>query len=112
MDFVVPADYRVKLKESEKKDKYLHLARELKKTMEHEGDGDNNCNWYTWYSRQRIGTGTRGLGNKRASGDHPIYSIIKIGQNTEKSPGDLRRLVVTQTPVRNHQLMLVWENLK
>ena len=26
-----PADYRIKLKESEKKDKYLDLARELKK---------------------------------------------------------------------------------
>ena len=31
MDFAVPADYWVKLKESEKKDKYLDLARELKK---------------------------------------------------------------------------------
>ena len=28
----------LKLKECEKKDKYLNLARELKKTMEHEGD--------------------------------------------------------------------------
>ena len=31
VDFAVPADHRVKLKECEKKDKYLHLARELKK---------------------------------------------------------------------------------
>ena len=31
VDFVVPADYRINLKESEKKDKYLDLARELKK---------------------------------------------------------------------------------
>ena len=31
MDFSVPAAHRVKLKESEKKDKYLDLARELKK---------------------------------------------------------------------------------
>ena len=31
MDFVVPADHRVKLKESEKKDKYFDFARELKK---------------------------------------------------------------------------------
>ena len=30
MDFAVPADLRVKLKESEKKDKYRDLARELK----------------------------------------------------------------------------------
>ena len=31
MDFALPADHRVKLNESEKKDKYLDLARELKK---------------------------------------------------------------------------------
>ena len=30
VDFAVPADYRIKLKECEKKDKYLDLARELK----------------------------------------------------------------------------------
>ena len=31
VDFAVPADHRIKQKESEKKDKYLDLARELKK---------------------------------------------------------------------------------
>ena len=31
MDFAVPADHRIKLKESQKKDKYLDIARELKK---------------------------------------------------------------------------------
>ena len=31
VDFAVPADYRIKLKEWEKKDKYLDLAMELKK---------------------------------------------------------------------------------
>ena len=30
-DFAVPADHRINLKESKKKDKYLDLARELKK---------------------------------------------------------------------------------
>ena len=30
MDFAVPADHRIKLKECEKRDKYLDLARELK----------------------------------------------------------------------------------
>ena len=29
--------------------------------------------------------------------------IIEIGQNTEESPRDLRRLLVTQTDVRNSQ---------
>ena len=42
-----------------------------------------------------IGTGTGRLGKKRGSGDQPSYSIVKIGQNTEKSPGDLRSLAVT-----------------
>ena len=40
---------------------------------------------------------------KRGRADHPNYSIIKISQNTEKSPGDLRKLNVTQALVKNHQ---------
>ena len=31
VDFAVPADHRINLKKSEKKDKYLNLAREIKK---------------------------------------------------------------------------------
>ena len=76
------------------------------KIMEHESDGDANCNWRTQWRHQRIGTGTRELGNNWTRGDHPNYYIIETGQNTEKSPKDLRRLVVTQTPVKDHQLML------
>ncbi len=45
VDFAVPAVHRVNLKESEKKDKYLDLARELKNTMEHEGDNYTNRDW-------------------------------------------------------------------
>ena len=33
MDFTIPADHRVKLKEIENRVKYLDFARELKKTM-------------------------------------------------------------------------------
>ena len=33
MNFAVPADHRIKLKEGEKKDKYLDLARELKNKL-------------------------------------------------------------------------------
>ena len=80
--------------------------------MEHESDSDTKCNWCNWYSHQRIGTKTGGLGNKRMSGDHPNDRIIKISQNTEKSLGNLRRFAVAQNEVRNHQLMLVWKILK
>ena len=41
------------------------------------------------------------------SGDHPNYSIVEIGQNTEKGPEDLKRVAVTQTPVRKLSLTLV-----
>ena len=80
--------------------------------MEHEGDGDTNCNWCTWNNPQRIGKGTGRLGNNRTSGDHQDYSIIKIGQNTEKSPEDLRRLAVIQTSMKHDQLKLVWKYRK
>ena len=38
---------------------------------------------------------------------HPNDSIIVNGQNTEKSPGVLRKLAVTQTPVKDRQLKLM-----
>ena len=45
-DFIAPANYVVKIKESEKMDEYLNLAGEIKKnTIKHEGDGDNNLYW-------------------------------------------------------------------
>ena len=66
--------------------------------MEHESDGDFNSNWCARYCHQRIGTGTGGIENKRTSEDHPNYNIIKIGQNIEKSPGDLTRIAFSQTP--------------
>ena len=50
VDFAVPADHRIKLKEREKKVKYLDLARESKKTIEHECDNYTNCDWCFQYS--------------------------------------------------------------
>ena len=54
-----------------------------------------------------FGTVTKGLLNGlevlevgQTRGDHPVDSIIENGHNTEKSPGDLRRLAVTQTPLK------------
>ena len=47
MNFAVPADNRVKITVNETRDKYFDLARELKKALEHENDGDTNCSWCT-----------------------------------------------------------------
>ena len=62
--------------------------------------------------RRMIGKGTGRLGNKSMCGDHPDISTVDIGPNTEKSPGNLRSLAVTETPVRNHQLKPVWKTRK
>ena len=43
----------------------------------------------------------------RTGGDHQNDNIIENGQNTKKSPGDLRRLAVTQIPMKDHQLTLM-----
>ena len=45
-------------------------------------------------------------------GDHPNYGIIENGQNTEKSLRELRRLAVSQTPGKSHQLKLMRKTLK
>ena len=76
VDFSIPADHRMKPKESRKRDKYLDLSIELKKkkkTVEHENDNATICNWGDRYSHQSIDTGTGGLGNKRTSRDHSKY---------------------------------------
>ena len=49
---------------------YLNLAREME-NMEHESDGDTNCNWFASYSHSGIGTKTGRLRNKRMSGIDP-----------------------------------------
>ena len=74
--------------------------------MEYEGDNYTNRDCCFWYSHQKIIKVTGGLGNERTSGDHLNYNIIENDQNTEKSPGDLRKLVVIQTPVKDYELKL------
>ena len=107
MDLAVPDDHRVKLKECEKKDKYLDRAGELKKQW-------NMKVTIILILIGAIGTVTKGLikgledlEKNRTSGDHPNYYTIEIGQNTEKSPGDLRRLAVTQTPMKDSQGIII-----
>ena len=107
VDFAVPVDHRINLKECEKKDKYLDLARELKKAVEHESDDCTNCDWCFWHNNKRIIKKPGRLGSWRTGRDLPNDSIAETGQNPETSPGDLRRLAVTQTPVKTHQLTLM-----
>ena len=84
VDFAVLADQRIKLKECEKK----VIARELKKTMEHEGDNYTNCNWYVWNNNKRITKGTGGLGSWRTSGNLETTTLLR-------TPRILRRVLET-----------------
>ena len=102
MHIAVLADHRVKLKECEQRDKYQDLHRELKKLW-------NMKVTFIPILSGALCTVTKGLEQRledlKITGqvqDHPNYCIIEISQNTEKSPGDLRGLVVTQTPVKDH----------
>ena len=77
MSFVILVDHKVKLKECGKKNKDLNFIRVLKKIW----------NMKVTVIPMVIGTlGTipKGLlkGNKRTSGNHPDYCIIKIGLKT------------------------------
>ena len=78
IDFMVLADHKVKRKENETIDKFLDRVRELKKAVEHEGDGYTDCNWCTWNDLQRLGKKTDGIENQRKNPDH---SSVKIGEN-------------------------------
>ena len=106
VDFAVLADNRIKLNEREKKDKYLDLARELKKlwNMKVTILPIVICAFVTF--TKGLLKGLWDLEGRRTSGDHP-NNIIVNDLNTLKGPGDLRRLDVTPTVVKNHQLKLM-----
>ena len=95
-----------------KADNYLDLARELKKTMEHEDDGATNCSWCAWNDPQILGKGAERFRNRRTSYDHQNCDIVGVGSNTEKIPGDLRRITITQTPVKYNQPALALKTRK
>ena len=93
MDFAVPADQRVKRKESEKKDKYSDLAREQKKLWSMKVTVIPIVTAAFGSVTKIIGTGTRRIENKNTSEDHPNYSIVLIDHDIEESPVNLGDLL-------------------
>ena len=77
LDFAVPADQRVKLKEFKKRDNYQDLAGEVKKPTEHGDDSDATCNLCTWNNPQKTVKETGRLGNKRTSRDHSDDRLLR-----------------------------------
>ena len=95
MDFAVPGDHREYIKESKKRDKYLNIAREPRKQ------------WAVIpVVIGALGTVPKGL--ERGIEELKIRGQIETIQTIEllrsattlRSPGDLRRLTVTQTSER------------
>ena len=50
---------------------------------------------------------TAGTGAYRKNRNHIDHRMVKISLNTKQSPGDLKRLAVTQTSEKTHQLKLM-----
>ena len=61
-------------------------------------EGLKEDSWSAWNGLQELGEDNGGIGKSWENRNHPNYSSIEISQNTEKSPGDLSRLAVSQTP--------------
>ena len=85
-----------------KKEKYWQI---LGPRQRAEKCGTCRWRWYQLYSVlekpvQNIRKEIRTVGDRRNTREPPDYNIVKIGQNTEESSWDLRRLSVAQTPVK------------
>ena len=104
MDFAIPMYQRVKIKENKKRDKYLDLARELK----------NLWNMKMIVIPNVIGVlGTLSKVLVKRLENLEIRGQVKTIQTTLLRLARRReepwRLAVTQTPVKDYHLMLVWK---
>ena len=75
--------------------------------MEHVSYGDTKYNWWSWIDPKRFTKRAGEFVNRWTSRDNPNYVIAEVNQNTEKSPGDFRRLAVAHTSVKDYHLMLM-----
>ena len=80
MEFDVLADHKLKMKESEKINKYLDLAKELKKKLGNmRVEMKPIFKWRTRNGPQSLEKNTWRLRNQRKNRVPPVHSIIKIG---------------------------------
>ena len=86
------------MSENKRKRKIFEPCQETKKSVEYEG---NSLQFV--YLERFLKAWKKDLRNWKSEEDYPNHNIIEIGENIEESP------VVTQTPVIEHQLMLIWK---
>ena len=107
VDFAVPADHRVKLKESEKKDNDLDLARELKKL----GNMKVTVVPIVIGAFSAVTKGlVKGFEDLEIRGRLETIqttALLRTARILKRVLETLRRLFITQTPVKKHQLTLM-----
>ena len=84
---------------------YVTTCQRIKTAIEHENDNYSNWKWWTWNDPQKLGKGIGRVGNQRTSLDYRNYIIVEISQS-------IQTLVVSQIPVKHHQLTQVWKTHK
>ena len=80
--------------------------------MEHVGDGDTNSNWCTRYRHQRICTRTGDLEIRGRVETIQSTALLRSAKIVRRFPETWGNFTVTQTPMRNYLLTLVWKTLK
>ena len=58
------------------------LLDSIERPLAYTGVKNSQGVWRARHCPQTFGSGSRGLGNKKTSGDHLDYNIVEIGQNT------------------------------
>ena len=79
---------------------YHAQAEGLVNMVIYESDSNTNCNLRTCNDLQRLRKRIGKVGDRGKNKDYPDYSIVNIGKNTQKSPGDPERATDTQISIK------------
>ena len=88
----------------------LRPSQRINKAVNHDDDGDTNCNWCTWNSPQRFGKILEELEIRGRIEITQIPELLRLARIVRWGSRDLRRLTITLTSVKDHQLKLTRKN--
>ena len=78
------------MKESENIGEYLDQR--IEKAVEHESDGETNCNWWPWTVSKCFGKKSGGIWNQRPSKSTELLKSVRILRRVLETWGDLLSL--------------------
>ena len=105
--------FRVKKKKKRNRidRQHFNLGRKLKESVNHEVDSDTNSGGSVSNGPQKLAKETVRREDQSKRRDPLDYIIFENGQYTQVNPIDNRRLAVSQTPVKDHQLTMVLKKI-